>query len=194
MGRLRERTHNVADSPKAQYILYVMTFPVYSTIEHYDFEALTDIIYYTTKQDLQNDSTDYCMVLLWHSTGVRKTFACFGGRIWKLAVQDRSVAAFNTALSCFRFSLKYPVSSSPLLYLTMAGLANSAWFVSMPGAWTIRLACSFPIILSRASVIRRVRTEPNLLRCLVILIGRRSFSGFEYFSVSLINLTKGTPK
>ena len=37
---------NVADSPKAQYILYVITFPVYSTLEHYDFEALTDIILY----------------------------------------------------------------------------------------------------------------------------------------------------
>ena len=31
---------------------------------------------------------------------------------------------------------------------------------------------------------------PNLLRCFAILIGRRSFGGFGYFSASLINLRK----
>ena len=35
-----------------------------------------------------------------------------------------------------------------------------------------------------------VRTTPNLLRCLAILIGRRSFGGFDYFSVSLINFNE----
>jgi len=34
------------------------------------------------------------------------------------------------------------------------------------------------------------RTTPNLLRCLAILIGRRSFGGFGYFSASLVNLRK----
>ena len=36
-------------------------------------------------------------LLLWHSTGVRKTSACFGGRIWKLAESGASVTTFLTA-------------------------------------------------------------------------------------------------
>jgi len=64
----------------------------------------------------------------------------------KLAERGASVTTFLTAPPGVRCSLKSSLSSSPMLYLIMGGLANSSWFVSMPGAWTIRLACSFPII------------------------------------------------
>jgi len=37
-------------------------------------------------------------------------------------------------------------SSVPMLNLTIGGLAVSSWFVLMPGAWTIWLACSFSTI------------------------------------------------
>ena len=57
--------------------------------------------------------------------GVRKTYACFGGRIWKLATLDHSVATFSTALSRFRFFVKERCVFVPMLNLTMGGLADS---------------------------------------------------------------------
>ena len=68
--------------------------------------------------------------LFWHSSGVRKTSARFGGKIWKLAAPDGSVAAFNTALSRFRFLLEYPVSSSPMLAISHYGRPSR--FVLIP--------------------------------------------------------------
>jgi len=130
-----------------------------------------------------------------HSAGDLKTSACFDGRICKLATLDRSVAAFSTALSYYRFSLTNHVSSAPILNLTMVGLADSPWFVSMPGAWTIRLV-HVPIAYRyiRGSVIRRCQNCTQLLRCFGILMERRLFVGFGCFSNSLLGLTKGTPK
>ena len=79
---------------------------------------------------------------------ILRGFRCFGGRIWKFAKLDRSMAAFSTTLSGFRFSLKNPESWAPMLiYLTMGG------------AWTIRLVFSFPIIYSCGSVIQRRQNE-----------------------------------
>ena len=76
-----------------------------------------------------------------------------------LPLRHAVTLGFQFSLRPYTYKESIPESSAPILNLTMGGqLAMSPCFASMPGAW-IRLVCSFHIIYSCGSVIRRCRTS-----------------------------------
>jgi len=58
------------------------------------------------------ETVQHTDVVHFSGLGDAKISACFGGRVWKFAKLDNSVAAFSTTLSDFRFSLKNLESSA----------------------------------------------------------------------------------
>jgi len=115
---------------KTYALLYYCFIVTYSSVS-----ATSDTLYLLTLNSgtvtFFGGSEDLCLLRCQNLKACRTW--CFGNDI-------------STAPPGVRCSLKSSVSSSPMLYLIMGGLANSSWFVLMPGAWTTRLACSFLII------------------------------------------------